>query len=689
MKDIMTIIKKIGKKLDTNSILALTAIFLSCICLLFTSCTDNESISGDTVNHLSLEITSKQWGGQSITRASYSGLSENSGTKTFKTTFQSGDEIGFFAVDKSGKVIIANQKFTLSGNSWTTNSPIQYVSGMGSYTYFAYYPYQPALAGSPVINSYPDITSAETFFASVIADWTPAADQSTEEKFTAQDLMISKGINNMPYFQEVNIKFTMQHQMGLLVTKPSLLYYNEENPSETWEEKQSFETNVPYTLEGNCYFFTKPGVNTTLGDKTTTVDAGQLEQLFFTNGEPSQYDYSKTFLTFVPVEDSTFGFTKDGLSYSLDNGNTWTELAAGKTTPTVPAGSKIMWKNNTELTPTSSAGIGTFSSDNNFDVQGNIMSLNSDENNSLKYYAFYSLFKNTKVRKAENLILPATTLTSGCYRDMFRGCTSLTSAPELPATTLNNSCYTCMFYKCYSLTTAPKLPAKKLYSDCYYQMFSCTALTTAPELPATELAKSCYNRMFSECTALTKAPELPATTLAEGCYGWMFSGCTSLTAAPTLPATTLTESCYQNMFENCTSLTSAPELPATKLERSCYSQMFENCTSLTTAPKILPATELSSGCYYVMFAGCTSLANAPELPATELIRYCYYNMFSRCERLNYVKMAATDISAEDCLTNWLNRVSSTGTFVKNAAATWDITGTSGIPSGWTVETYNP
>jgi hypothetical protein len=36
--------------------------------------------------------------------------------------------------------------------------------------------------------------------------------------------------------------------------------------------------------------------------------------------------------------------------------------------------------------------------------------------------------------------------------------------------------------------------------------------------------------------------------------------------------------------------------------------------------------------------------------------------------------------------NWVSGVSSTGTFVKNAAATWDVTGVNGIPSGWTVET---
>ena len=35
---------------------------------------------------------------------------------------------------------------------------------------------------------------------------------------------------------------------------------------------------------------------------------------------------------------------------------------------------------------------------------------------------------------------------------------------------------------------------------------------------------------------------------------------------------------------------------------------------------------------------------------------------------------------------WLESVSLTGTFVKNAAASWDVTGVDGIPSGWTVQT---
>ena len=144
---------------------------------------------------------------------------------------------------------------------------------------------------------------------------------------------------------------------------------------------------------------------------------------------------------------------------------------------------------------------------------------------------------------------------------------------------------------------------------CYYNMFNgCSSLTTAPELPATTLANGCYSNMFNGCSSLTTAPELPATTLANGCYSSMFYGCASLNQAPVLPATTLAKICYNWMFNGCTSLTTAPALPATTLAGYCYSRMFNGCTSLTTAPE-LPATTLTSYCYSWMFSDCTSLSS--------------------------------------------------------------------------------
>ena len=365
---------------------------------------------------------------------------------------------------------------------------------------------------------------------------------------------------------------------------------------------------------------------------------------------PIPHDYSKDYLTFVARENgATFTFngtTVDEVtnkaSYSLDDGNTWTEIESGVSTPSVNRGKKILWKG--EMTPSTSypTCIGTFTATAKFDVEGNIMSLlygdNFDGQTNLegKDYAFSHLFeRNTNVVSAENLSQPATTLASSCYYRMFYGCTSL---------------------------------------------------TTAPELPATILAERCYEDMFKDCTSLVTPPKLPATTLGASCYYYMFDGCTSLITAPELPATILAERCYQYMFNGCTSLTTAPELPATTLASRCYTYMFYRCTSLTTVPTVLPATTLAERCYQFMFQDCTSLTTAPELPATTLTNYCYYQMFRDCTSLNYIKAMFTTTPSTNYTGNWVSGVAATGTFVKNSAATWDVSGVNGVPSGWTIET---
>lgn len=153
-----------------------------------------------------------------------------------------------------------------------------------------------------------------------------------------------------------------------------------------------------------------------------------------------------------------------------------------------------------------------------------------------------------------------------------------------------------------------------------------------------------------------------------------------------LPATTVANYCYSSMFQGCTSLTTAPELPAITLAGSCYAYMFRGCASLTTAPE-LPATTLAGSCYSAMFWVCTSLTTAPELPATTLTNYCYDYMFRDCKKLNSITMLATNISAYHCLNNWVNGVSSTGTFTKSPEMTSLPTGSDGIPEGWTVVDY--
>ena len=482
----------------------------------------------------------------------------------------------------------------------------------------------------------------------------------------------------------------------------------------------------------------------TYEDKTCTGNVEVYQEAFDPLKEP---------LTFKITSDGYINWATSSRSaakiiqYKLNDGD-WVSIrsntGASAPTITVNTGDKIQFRGNNATYGSSSSYYSTFKgSTAGFEVEGNIMSLiNSADFSALTTlesgFTFVRLFSDCiGLTSAENLILPATTLTSYCYYEMFRGCTSLTTAPALPATTLASYCYQNMFDGCASLTTAPELPATKLSDNCYESMFNgctsltvapelpvttlanscyssmfqgCTSLTTAPVLPVTTLATYCYSQMFWNCTSLTTAPALPATTLAFGCYKSMFQGCASLTTAPELPATTLTDYCYTDMFQGCTKLTTAPELPATTLTDYCYSGMFQNCTSLitapvlpattlgngcyssmffgcislTTAPSILPSTTLVQNCYAYMFYGCSSLTTAPELPARTLLQYSYAQMFYECTSLNYIKCLATDIYADRCTYYWAYGVGSNGTFVKDENMTSWKTGDSGIPSGWIV-----
>ena len=359
---------------------------------------------------------------------------------------------------------------------------------------------------------------------------------------------------------------------------------------------------------------------------------------------------------------------------------------------------------------------------------------------SLSDYCYSGMFNGcTSLQQAPEL--PVYIMTDNCYSGMFGGCTSLVNAPDLPASSLANSCYSGMFSGCTSLVNAPKLPATTLADYCYMAMFQgCTSLTYPPNLSAKTLADYCYCGMFVNCSSISSAPALPATTINQSCYYLMFSGCTSLVNAPTLQATTMTSMCYQEMFKDCTSLVNAPALPANVLAYSCYEGMFSGCTSLLYAPGLelpaekaerrcykemfkgcgslirgpwptattlaescyesmfadcgsltniyysfLPAETLAKNCYKQMFSNCTSLQKAPSLIATNLTQGCYEGLFCGCSKLSKITALFTTQPGDNYTKGWVSGVSASGTFIKDARATWSVWGDNGIPNGWTVD----
>ena len=161
-------------------------------------------------------------------QGSYVGASTRATEVDYQTKFTAGDKIGMYAVKNTAIVDgINNLCLTAAddgsgGIKWelpagnTTSLP-------ADATYYAYYPWRSPLTGDLVPGLTPSgtpATDAAAFFANVISAWTPATDQGTYAKYTAQDLMIAQGT-----VSGTSLSFSMEHRMALVVMKMPLTVY--------------------------------------------------------------------------------------------------------------------------------------------------------------------------------------------------------------------------------------------------------------------------------------------------------------------------------------------------------------------------------------------------------------------------------------------------------------------------------
>lgn len=262
------------------------------------------------------------------------------------------------------------------------------------------------------------------------------------------------------------------------------------------------------TVSAQTEYLNSADIDTYLGyvDENNTV--------YYDNNIVIQYQ--KKYLTIEALDDGNLTISyRNTFEYSTNKGITWTPITSANTV-SFNAGDNIMLKitnNGNGMSIDSSDGIGTIKYTGRHNVYGNVMSLRVGDR-----------FKEISDDQINNWF------THDIFRNLFSGDTALVSAEHMI------------------------LPVTELKDSCYYQMFrGCTSLTTAPQLPATTLAEHCYQYMFLGCTSLTTAPELPATTLANYCYGNMFNGCTSLNYIKCLATDISANNCTYNFVSNVAS----------------------------------------------------------------------------------------------------------------------------------------
>ena len=245
------------------------------------------------------------------------------------------------------------------------------------------------------------------------------------------------------------------------------------------------------------------------------------------------------------------------------------------------------------------------------------------------------------------------------YGDDFHGKTDLV---ELS--------YASMFWKDTDLVDASliAMPTGTLCCNLYAMFKGCTSLEKAPRLQMRETVGKAYSEKYGIVIS------------GGGSLHSMFYGCTSLVSAP--PKLEIINGHYGSMFQDCTSLVTAPAIIKGISSANSCASMFRGCTSLLNAP-VLDVDVLARVIYESMFLGCTSLKKAPVLKAEVLEQDCYDYMFSGCTSLEEIVCYAKSKNYQYCSYAWLADASATGDIYVTREFEW-TTGTSGIPSGWTV-----
>lgn len=81
---------------------------------------------------------------------------------------------------------------------------------------------------------------------------------------------------------------------------------------------------------------------------------------------------------------------------------------------------------------------------------------------------------------------------------MFRGCSSLTSVPDMHTSQVTNM--NSMFYNCSSLTSVPDMDTSQV-TDMSSMFYNCSSLTTVPDMHTSNASD--VTRMFYGCSSLT------------------------------------------------------------------------------------------------------------------------------------------------------------------------------------------
>lgn len=230
------------------------------------------------------------------------------------------------------------------------------------------------------------------------------------------------------------------------------------------------------------------------------------------------------------------------------------------------------------------------------------------------YNKFNSITNTVHVLGAYLPPLPSQRAADG--RTFFAECSAILSTGIMDLSGFNTLQGT--FSYCARLNTVDDIYAINVSG--FAETFrGCTSLTLAPNIASGNSVTSTVG-MFRDCQSLAAVNLFDTSNVTS--VQDMFNGCSSLASIPLFNTSKSTN--FHNMFSHCSSLYMVPLLDTSSATDT--STMFYQCTNLNVSP-IFNTTRVTN--FYDMYGGCQELTNVPLLDTTNAIdvrvmfAYCY------------------------------------------------------------------
>lgn len=153
----------------------------------------------------------------------------------YTTMFTAGDRCGLYIV-RGTEIVYNNICLTAATDGtdgsliWQAPAGTNLSGGLPDEHYFLYYPYQTDMTDKVTVANAASADAA--FFAPLISDWQPKADQSDYADYTASDLMTAAGTTATNADGTLSLSFPMAHRMAMAVIEmPETVYKFSNTPA--------------------------------------------------------------------------------------------------------------------------------------------------------------------------------------------------------------------------------------------------------------------------------------------------------------------------------------------------------------------------------------------------------------------------------------------------------------------------